>query len=253
VSSPSSVGRGNVSTGLPGSRSGQEPCPRGYFCAVGGLPQLCPAGRFGGETGLMLASCSGPCADGSVCEPGSTESSGVGACPRGYFCTIGNITACPAGRYNDIEGAATDASCVACPSGTFNAATGVSMMTSACVTWSWCCCACRQVPCDTARVVTAYLLKSRRASLRMFVDMTVQGLTQAPRVSRVRCTRALLLDPACAGPVSWVSPSSARPCVLSVHVCLVSVFVCLLCVGLVVCWCVLLCVVVCCVLLFCGV
>ena len=46
-------------------------CGLGMFCS-GGVARQCPGGTWGGEAGLSLPACSGPCAPGHFCPPGST-------------------------------------------------------------------------------------------------------------------------------------------------------------------------------------
>lgn len=64
-------------SGAPGlphntTRVQQRRCPQGWYCA-GGVAQQCPAGRFGGAPGLATPACSGGCAPGHFCPPGSTS------------------------------------------------------------------------------------------------------------------------------------------------------------------------------------
>eukprot|EP00607_Mallomonas_marina_P001427 CAMPEP_0182423108 /NCGR_PEP_ID=MMETSP1167-20130531/8991_1 /TAXON_ID=2988 /ORGANISM="Mallomonas Sp, Strain CCMP3275" /LENGTH=888 /DNA_ID=CAMNT_0024601775 /DNA_START=434 /DNA_END=3097 /DNA_ORIENTATION=+ len=125
---------GNEST-----RHLQRKCPPGSYC-VNGRRLLCPPGVFGGEFGLMLANCSGLCAEGHYCPEGSAretevqcgdpsrycpggggeplsvpeghysvggnESTGTGylMAPPGYYALDGVLYACPAGRYGAIYG-----------------------------------------------------------------------------------------------------------------------------------------------------
>lgn len=58
-----------------GARSAVLRCPPGHFCQ-NGARRKCPATRFGVSAGLSQPLCSGRCATGCVCAPGS-----VSACP----------------------------------------------------------------------------------------------------------------------------------------------------------------------------
>ena len=55
------------------TRSSQTQCQAGWHCAAG-IARACAAGRFGDRAGLAAAGCSGPCAPGHFCPPGSTSS-----------------------------------------------------------------------------------------------------------------------------------------------------------------------------------
>lgn len=70
-------------TGGVDTRSAELVCPRGSFC-VAGVARLCPAGRFGGVTGLQTAECEGACERGFYCPEGSTSETQV-ACPVGRY------------------------------------------------------------------------------------------------------------------------------------------------------------------------
>ena len=64
-------------------------CPKGKYCPSGStLPTACPAGRYGGVTGLENSRCSGPCALGFYC-PSSSIYSNQSSCPKGRY---GNVT-----------------------------------------------------------------------------------------------------------------------------------------------------------------
>jgi hypothetical protein len=62
-------------------------CEKGHWCAAG-VKKPCPAGRYGGRTGLSSAGCSGACSKGFFCVEGSTSSK-ESPCPAGRF---GNTT-----------------------------------------------------------------------------------------------------------------------------------------------------------------
>jgi len=92
------------------------PCDVGFFCPTAGRmcardlasasvssagPQPCPAGVYGADRGLVVATCSGPCAPGHYCGPGSTIPDppvcGVGFFldDRPHHATNGTCTRCP--------------------------------------------------------------------------------------------------------------------------------------------------------------
>ena len=120
----------------PTSRVAQVACEVGWYCEPGlGVRQPCPAGKYGSETGLSTAECSGDCREGFYCPTNSSDHeqfkcgetdvycpTGVGApipvetgyystggapitrpaqsqCPPGSYCEEGVDRLCPAGRY----------------------------------------------------------------------------------------------------------------------------------------------------------
>ena len=82
ASAPTPVAAGHYSTGsapaLPAlaaanaTRTGQLQCQAGWWCSQG-IARECSAGRYGSSPGLTQAGCSGPCAPGHFCPPGSTS------------------------------------------------------------------------------------------------------------------------------------------------------------------------------------
>ena len=78
--------------GAPDTRSDQEICPKGSYC-VNGVARLCPAGTYGGTTGLKTKDCSGLCADGFYCPEGSTSRTQI-ACPAGRYSQDGSNLLC---------------------------------------------------------------------------------------------------------------------------------------------------------------
>jgi hypothetical protein len=90
-------------------------CPLGYYCsfAAGASVALpCPAGRYGGSTGLTSPSCSGPCTQGWFCAAGSTSPTQYtsASCPVGSWCNAANGTAvqpCAGGYYGATAGLST--------------------------------------------------------------------------------------------------------------------------------------------------
>lgn len=89
----------------PSGSSAPSPCPMGKY-GLGGVAacQQCPAGTFGGSTGLPTAACSGPCANGRYgLGLGDTTSQCSGPCLAGYACPAGTTSQvanpCPAGKY----------------------------------------------------------------------------------------------------------------------------------------------------------
>lgn len=73
------------------TRYEQQECPAGAYC-VKGVIYDCPAGRYGVGRRLQTANCTGPCAPGHYCPPGSTRSQEM---------------PCPIGRYGAEEGLGT--------------------------------------------------------------------------------------------------------------------------------------------------
>ena len=123
AASPTRVSPGYFSLGgaIDGSSHGaQQPCDPGTYCIMG-VERLCAAGRYGERAGLSAAECSGICADGYVCPAGSSTNT-TEACPLGYWCASGVLTACAAGTFNDARGANSSAWCAACGAGSFSAA-----------------------------------------------------------------------------------------------------------------------------------
>jgi protocatechuate 3,4-dioxygenase beta subunit len=70
------------------TRHDQKPCPMGSYC-IDGVIYDCPAGRYGRGERLIDPQCTGPCAKGHYCPPGSTTM---------------HEYPCPIGRYGSIEG-----------------------------------------------------------------------------------------------------------------------------------------------------
>lgn len=63
------------------TRSDQMPCPVGSFCTDGIMAE-CPAGVFGAQERMTASNCSGLCAKGYYCPPGSTSATQL-PCPIG--------------------------------------------------------------------------------------------------------------------------------------------------------------------------
>ena len=88
-----------------GGASPPRDCPRGGYCVAGvSQPEDCPAGRYGSETGLSDALCSGECMQGYYCEAGSVSA---------------KAAACPEGSYGSATGLVEQAECIVCPAGTY--------------------------------------------------------------------------------------------------------------------------------------
>lgn len=89
---PGYFSSGGVSTM---TRTSQELCPAGSYCASDGIKRACPAGRYGNREGVTSPEC-------------------TGACAKGYYCPAGSLVStamiCPIGRYGDREGL-TSAEC----------------------------------------------------------------------------------------------------------------------------------------------
>ena len=126
---------------MPTHTSAEAVCPNGTYC-VNGTQVACPVGRFGGAPGLWNVSQCTVCADGTHCPLNSTFAAPCGGtqfycingerfnasggwyttpntpgtemfrtgraqCEAGFFCSSGNRTACPAGKYGSSPGQAS--------------------------------------------------------------------------------------------------------------------------------------------------
>jgi hypothetical protein len=91
---------------------------------MGGVALPCPTGAYGSVPGLTSPTCSGVCAEGYECPPGSVSPTAV-PCPLGHYCTGGQGVQCPGGRYNDVPGARSVEGCVACGAGRYSSGVGV--------------------------------------------------------------------------------------------------------------------------------
>lgn len=60
------------------TRSWWRVCEPGYYC-TGGIKRQCPGGRYGSNSSVFSPACTGPCAGGYFCPPGSTS-------PTAYKC-----------------------------------------------------------------------------------------------------------------------------------------------------------------------
>jgi hypothetical protein len=111
--SPSGPGITNCSTCTAGSycppqSSAPILCPPGtYSTASASFCTQCPAGSFGAAPGLGSSACSGPCAAGYACPPGSNTSTAI-QCGVDSYSTGGA------------------AACIPCPSGLYASGTGLS-------------------------------------------------------------------------------------------------------------------------------
>jgi len=116
------------------TRWGEKICEIGHYC-IDGVKHLCPAGKYGNQTGLTNENCSGDCKRGYFCPPGSiisaphhcgspryycpegspfpsvadeghftSNGSSQSTCPPGSFCVGGVAYLCPAGRYGSSTG-----------------------------------------------------------------------------------------------------------------------------------------------------
>ncbi len=107
-----------------------QQCPIGRYSVAGSAvcPE-CPAGVYGDSVGLISPTCSGPCAVGYVCPPGSNTSTPVPACTAGRYgdTSTGQCVDCPAGRFGPAAGAVSLAACTMCTAGFFGNTSGVSV------------------------------------------------------------------------------------------------------------------------------
>ena len=84
-------------------------CGLGTY-SVGGVSVclLCPVGVYGASSGSTSPGCSGPCAPGYYCPPGSTNAT-ASLCPVGTYSSSVTCVACPPGTYGSAEGASSPA------------------------------------------------------------------------------------------------------------------------------------------------
>ncbi|KDO25587.1 hypothetical protein SPRG_08886 [Saprolegnia parasitica CBS 223.65] len=145
----------------------QLPCPLGSYC-VDGTSFPCPGGTYGGVTQLTRPTCSGLCAPGYYCPPGSVASqafscgnvsvycppgstqplavsvgyyttggtnstrSGQALCPIGSFCQHGVLYQCPSGTYGSTTGLTVETCSGWCRAGYFCPPGTVSATANAC-------------------------------------------------------------------------------------------------------------------------
>ena len=144
VACSSSAGRYGASTGLssascsgvcfagfgcfPASTSpASVVCPAGRY-STSGICEDCPAGRYGDTERLSSASCSAACPAGRWGGAGAVDANCTGPCAAGYRCppgstseAPGNANRCPAGKYSALG----DVDCSNCSAGCFGAGTGL--------------------------------------------------------------------------------------------------------------------------------
>lgn len=145
-------GQGLTSSLCTGPCSAGYACPAGSptatasSCAVGKYSEAgaslctdCPEGTYGAVQGLATPLCTGLCAAGYACAPGSTNATAA-ACAQGKYSLAGAAacTSCPAGSYGETAALNTSAcsgQCTAgyyCPSGSVNATAVVCPLGSFC-------------------------------------------------------------------------------------------------------------------------
>ena len=111
-------------------------CPVGYFCGQGRkdpcgrgtynagteretqCDDLCAEGFFCSSFGNSDPEGDGICADGFSCNAGS-ESRTESFCPKGSYCSGGQVNPCIAGTYTDSMGNVEPEDCLACAAGQF--------------------------------------------------------------------------------------------------------------------------------------
>ena len=120
-------------------------CPTASYCPRGSIhPEECPAGTYMNTTGSKRVDDCTECDPGWFCEAGSEnptglcqegffcsggadsaapmrEGAGGDICPKGHYCPAGTAVpiSCPAGTYNEWQGATQESDCVECPPGMF--------------------------------------------------------------------------------------------------------------------------------------
>jgi hypothetical protein len=89
------------------TRTAQVPCEPGHYC-VEGVKRQCPEGTFGSDFSLSSESCSGLCAPGHFCPPGSVSKTEY-RCGEIYLFLVDVLLAVPAqaaiqgNRYNNSD------------------------------------------------------------------------------------------------------------------------------------------------------
>jgi hypothetical protein len=114
------------------SNSTATPCPSGAYSLAGaGQCTLCPGGRYGAVMTMTTASCSGTCAPGYACPPGSTNATAV-PCAPGTYSTggLGACVQCGVGLYGTTSSLTSGTCSGPCPAGLYGASPG--MATSGC-------------------------------------------------------------------------------------------------------------------------
>ncbi len=103
-----------------GNQEAQAPCPPGQYCA-GGVAALCPAGVYGATPELQSPACSGLCAAGYYCPPGSTTATEVPCGGEDVYCPEGSglPRVAPPGMYTVGPSSVTRNDSAPCPSGSF--------------------------------------------------------------------------------------------------------------------------------------
>jgi hypothetical protein len=95
------------------------PCPAGTYSLEGAANcTLCPAGTYGSGQGLGAPTCSGLCAAGSYCPPGSTNSSNNTCAPGRYSDPgAGSCSPCPLSSPYSQRGSSACVTCRGASSG----------------------------------------------------------------------------------------------------------------------------------------
>jgi hypothetical protein len=103
------------------------PCVAGQFSEGGAdACRPCPPGRYGAAEMLGTPLCSGQCAAGHSCHPGSTNSTSS-VCPAGRYSLPGAAACedCPLGSFSNSSGASH---CNPCPAGKFGGMPGLDVV-----------------------------------------------------------------------------------------------------------------------------
>jgi len=170
----------------PTGSGNQQQCPIGSYCPTSGSSSgsgsflngppgatqatPCPGGTYGSVGGLTSSTCSGQCAAGYVCPPGSisptvtscpsgyycpTGSAAGTPCPAGYYCPVGSVdkTACPPNTYNAMGQMTSINACSPCPDGT-NCPNPGTVTPDPCPVGSYCTYGLGAFPCPAGTVCT---------------------------------------------------------------------------------------------------
>ena len=104
-------------------------CPVGRYSTAGSAScVLCPVGTYGDSVGLTTPACSGPCAVGYICPPGSNTSTPFLSCPVGRYgeAASGSCVDCPVGRFGPLLDATSPDVCTTCAAGFYGNTSGLS-------------------------------------------------------------------------------------------------------------------------------
>lgn len=137
-------------SGTSGMPSGPScaACPPGFFSLAGASACTpCPAGSYGGTSGLTTSACSGPCSAGYSCPAITINATGT-ICPAGSYCLFSTGPAlCPAGRYGSTTGLSAATCSGVCSAGAACPAGSTANVANSCAPGSYCVAGAAPAPC----------------------------------------------------------------------------------------------------------